>query len=137
MPRSRKCDVLSSKAARELGLDFEISILERALEWDPDDLVVLDSIGHAYTARGLNQKGLEVDLRLTRLDPKNPTFAYNLGCSLSLLGRLDESIAAIERAIDLGFRDPRLLATDPDLKAVRTHARFPSLVRRAVKLGAS
>lgn len=137
MPKPRKTSFLGARAARTIGLDFEISIFERSLEWEPDDAEVLDSLGHAYTARGLFEKGLEVDRKLTRLDPTNYTFAYNLACSLSLLGRIDEAFTALARSIELGFRDLRLLAADPDLKAVRTDPRFFSLVEKATKLAAS
>lgn len=137
MSKTRKTSYLGARAARTLALDFEIAIFERSLQWDPDDADVLDSLGHAYTARGLYEKGLEVDRRLTRLDPTNYTFAYNLACSLSLLGRLDEAFTALARSIELGFRDLRLLAADPDLKAVRTDARFFGLVEKASKLAAS
>jgi Flp pilus assembly protein TadD len=133
MPKARKTSFLSARAARDLSLDFEIQIYERSLEWEPDDIEVLDSLGLAYTARGLYDKGLEVDRRLTRLEPDNHTFVYNFACSLSLLGRVDEAFASLEQAIELGFRDLRLLAADPDLKAVRADARFSSLVDKATK----
>jgi tetratricopeptide (TPR) repeat protein len=137
MAKTRKPSLLGARTARTLGLEFEISIYEKASEWEPRDEEILDALGHAYTARGRYEKGLEVDQRLTEIDPVNPTYVYNLACSLSLLGRIDESFAALERAIDVGFRDSRLLAADPDLKAVRTDPRFFGLVEKATKLAAS
>jgi Flp pilus assembly protein TadD len=140
MPRERektRKKLLSEPAARDLGLDFEISLYERSLASDPSDTEVLDALGLAYTARGLYDKGLEVDRRLTRIEPDNHTFVYNLACSLSLLGRIGESVLALEHAIELGFRDLELLTRDPDLKAVRTDPRFLGLIEKASRHAAS
>ena len=140
MPRERektRKTLLSERAVKDIGLDFEISLYERSLAHDPCDTEVLDALGLAYTARGLYDKGLEVDRRLTRIEPDNHTFVYNLACSLSLLGRIGESMTALEQAIDLGFRDVELLTRDPDLKAVRTDPRFLGLVEKVARHTAS
>ena len=57
--------------------------------------------------------------RQMRLAPTTPEPAYNLACALSQQDRLDEALAAIQRAIQLGWRDTEHLARDSDLAALR------------------
>ncbi len=108
--------------------DFEIALYETYLSFRPDGVEALFGLGNAYTKRGSYSKGLEVDLRLVRLEPDNPTFNYNLACSYSLLKNLDRSIETLKRAIELGFDDRKQFETDPDLENVRRDPRFQKLL---------
>ena len=60
-----------------------------------------------------------------------PVVAYNTACAHARAGRLDRAFAWLDRAVDLGFRDGKLLADDPDLAAVRADPRY-SLVRNRI-----
>lgn len=109
---------------------FEMQFYEEVLRHDPCNEDVLMALGHAYTTRGEYQKGLEVDRRLVRLRPSDPTAFYNLACSYSLTGQLDESIMTLEHAISLGYRDFEHMVKDPDLENLRKDARFRRLIAR-------
>jgi tetratricopeptide (TPR) repeat protein len=115
MPRRSKSDEL---------LDFEIHFYEKLLTAYPDFLDVLIPLGHAYTRRGLYEKGLEVDLRLARLRGNDPLTWYNLACSYSLLNRLDEAVGALRRSFELGYRDVGHLQKDPDLSRLRQSPKY-------------
>jgi len=109
---------------RKEDLEFEIGFFEGIARRDPDYIEALQILGDAYTKTGQWEKGLEVDERLSRLCPDNPLVFYNLACSYSLLNRLDESFAALESAIKIGYADARWLESDPDLKNLRHDSRF-------------
>jgi len=109
-------------------LDFEIWFFEGVLEGSPDYVEVLQILGNAYTARGYYEKGLWVDQRLARLCPRDPVVFYNLACSYSLISELDEAFKALEKAVKLGYDDVQHLNTDPDLKNVRTDARYDEIL---------
>ncbi len=109
--------------------EFEIRFFESVLEHDPDHEESLVYLGHCYTARGDVERGLEMDLRLQRLRPTDPVVHYNLGCSYALLGRNDEAIAALERAVELGYRDALHMAQDKDLENLHRDPRFMKLIR--------
>lgn len=109
---------------------FEMQFYEDVLRQDPCNEDVLMVLGHAYTTRGEYEKGLEVDRRLVRLRPSDPTAYYNLACSYSLMGQLDESIMTLEHAISLGYRDFDHMVKDPDLENLRKDARFRRLIAR-------
>ncbi len=53
---------------------------------------------------------------------------YNLACARARLGREDAAVAALERALELGFDRDELLATDPDLDPLRDRDDFKALL---------
>lgn len=115
------------KAKDPRELDVEISFLEGLVRRDPAYVEALQILGDDYTKRGRVEEGLRVDQKLSQLEPQNPLVFYNLACSFSLAGKLDEAAQAVESAIDLGYRDFKWLARDPDLKALRKHPHYARL----------
>ncbi len=122
--------VLDNEALEQIGLDFEIDLFETTLAVSPDNEEVLFALGNAYTRRGHLENGLEVDARLVQISPLNPIYCYNLACSLSLLGRVNDALRALEQAVHLGFDDHELLTRDPDLSAVKKNPRYEVLVHK-------
>lgn len=119
------------KASRKKkNLDFEISFYEGILKRDPNLVDVLISLGTAYTNRGYYEKGLEVDLRLSGLRPKDAVVFYNLACSYSVLGEITAALESLEKALRLGYNDFKFLMTDPDMENVRENAHFEQLLRK-------
>ncbi len=49
---------------------------------------------------------------------------YNLACALARQGKTDQAMASLDRSIELGFRNPRLLETDQDLASLRDRPQF-------------
>jgi tetratricopeptide (TPR) repeat protein len=119
MPRRSKSDEL---------LEFEITFYEKLLRAYPDFTDVLIPLGNAYTRRGLHDKGLQIDLRLTQLRGRDPLTWYNLACSYSLLKRVDESLEALRRCVELGYADVSYLQKDPDLMNVRQSPKYRSFL---------
>jgi len=109
-------------------LDFEIVFYEKLLHAYPDFVDALIPLGGAYTRRGLYEKGLQVDLRLTRLRDHDSLTWYNLACSYSLLNRVDESLDALRRAFALGYSDVAYLNQDADLTNLRRSPKFRQLL---------
>lgn len=109
---------------------FELKFMEEVIEKDPCNEDALMLLGHAYTRRGEYKKGLDVDARLVRLRPADPTAYYNLACSYALLEQVDDAFAALEKAVSLGYRQVRQLMKDPDLANLRTDPRFRRFLTR-------
>lgn len=122
--------------AQEL-LDFEIQFYEKLLTAYPDFLDALVPLGHAYTRRGLYEKGLQVDLRLIKLRERDPLTWYNLACSYSLLGRIEDAVGAVRRSLELGYSDLRALQRDPDLANLRRSPQFRQLLESITSAPAS
>ena len=100
-------------------LDIEIGFLEGVIDRDPSFVDALQLLGDDYTKRGKYLSGLRVDQRLAVLRPRDPLVFYNLACSLCLTKRYLEAADSLEQAINLGYRDFRWLAEDPDLHDLR------------------
>lgn len=112
------------------ALTFEVAFFEGVLSRRPDMLDALRSLAHAYTELGYFEDGLAIDRRVCRLDRSDPVAIYNLACSHALTGQVDEALDALERAWDLGYRDPDHMRRDRDLASLQGCDRFQALLRR-------
>jgi len=129
---SAKSKPLTRRETREL--DVRISFLEGLVRRDPQYLEALQMLGDHYTQRGRFDHSLKVDQQLSRLQPSNPLVFYNLACSHSLTGELDQAAAALEKALALGYRDFKWLARDPDLHYLRQHPLYRSIESKIRKM---
>jgi tetratricopeptide (TPR) repeat protein len=107
--------------------------MEGVLEKYPTYVECLMYLGNAYTATGMHEEGLEADLRLKKLRPKDPLVLYNLACSFSLMGMLSESLGSLEKAIDLGYDDLAHLANDSDLDSLKNEDGYKVLIHKLKK----
>jgi tetratricopeptide (TPR) repeat protein len=105
--------------ANQRDLDIKIGFLEGLLRRDPTFVDALQLLGDHYTQRGRYLDGLKVDECLARLEPRNALVFYNLACSYSLTEHFDRAVLALEKALNLGYRDFNWLAKDPDLRKLR------------------
>jgi len=110
--------------AERARFDFEIGFFEGVLEAYPDYLEVLELLAENYTQVGNYEKGLAADLQLAKVKPNDPTVLYNLACSYSLVGDIDQALWTLSGAIQAGYRDFNYLARDPDLDSARRDPRF-------------
>ena len=120
---------LPVELAAKLQQDFEVAFFRRALEHDPENVDILVFLGDAFSKRGMTQDGLEIDKRLVRICPEEPTFYYNLACSYSLLGEVEAAFTALAKAIQLGYQNFEHLQNDSDLDNLRKDHRFLSLLK--------
>lgn len=133
MPAKSKTKLTHTEAR---DLDTKIQFVEGLVRRDPDYVDALQLLGDHYTQRGRFTEGLHVDERLAQLEPGNPLVFYNLACSYSLTDEFDRAISALNRAIELGYRDFKWLAKDPDLIKLRRQPAFRELkekIRRLIK----
>ena len=100
-------------------LDTRIEFMEGLIRRDPDYVDALQILGDHYTQRGRYLDGLKVDECLARLEPRNALVFYNLACSHALTEHFDRAVLALEKALNLGYRDFNWLAKDPDLRKLR------------------
>ena len=123
---------LSPREQRDL--DIEIGFFEGLVRRDARDVEVLQALGDDYTHRGRFEDGLSVDRQLAVLLPDSALVHYNLACSFSLTGRLEEGIVALNRAADLGYDDTEWLLSDRDIERLWEHPQFAKVLARMRKL---
>ena len=66
--------------------------------------------------------------------PMDPTWQYNLACALAYRADKGAALAALDRAIERGFRDAKTILADTDLKQLAVLPRFAELVKKAEAL---
>jgi predicted Zn-dependent protease len=136
-PTPAERSALPGQLARRLqhaALAFETGVLEQVLLREPDNLEVLATLAEACTRLRRYRRGLELDRRLVARDPGEPLFRYNLACSLSLTGDLQAACVELMLAIDRGYRDFEHMERDPDLRRLRSDARFLRVRERAASI---
>jgi tetratricopeptide (TPR) repeat protein len=135
MPAKTNARKKSSRATQR-DLDTKIQFMEGLVRRDPEYVDALQILGDHYTQRGRFPEGLTVDEKLAHLEPQNPLVFYNLACSYSLTDQFARAVAALHRAIDLGYRDFKWLAKDPDLKKLRAQPAYDELKEKIKQLKA-
>lgn len=83
--------------------------------------------GDTETMRETCEKGVT-------LLPDDPTWRYNLACSLAYYKDQERALDELEKAIDLGFRDAEQILGDRDLRRLSGNKRFSELVEEARRL---
>jgi tetratricopeptide (TPR) repeat protein len=83
-----------------------------------------------HARRGEHAEALVLDRQLVRVRPRDAIAHYNLACSLSVLGHLEQAIVALDRAIALGYTDVIHMEHDPDLEPVRAEPGFRELLQK-------
>lgn len=69
-----------------------------------------------------------------QLEPLWPTAVYNEACCYSLQGKKEEALASLRSALEAGFTETNLLATDTDLDNLRELDAFKEMVANADKI---
>lgn len=82
------------------------------------------------------QRAAAVALTVENLNPRSAQAHYNTACVMARLFRLEESLGALEQAIECGWRDRAHTVLDSDLAPLRRSARFRELVDRMEHLAA-
>mgnify|MGYP000046997345 FL=1 len=113
--------------------EFEIWFLEGVLEIYPAYAECLMFLGNLYTANGMYEEGLKVDVKLSKLKPCDSAVHYNLACSYSLLGSVNKALESLGKAIVLGYNDIKHLESDSDLDGLRDEAGYEMLINKLKK----
>jgi tetratricopeptide (TPR) repeat protein len=129
MPAKKSARRAANPRERE-QLDTEIHFLEGLVRRDPGYVEALQLLGDDYTRQGRFTDGLEVDRRLTELQPADALAHYNLACSYSLTSQFELAAGALNRALDLGYKDIHWLRRDPDLRPLREHPLYRKIRAR-------
>ncbi len=76
-------------------------------------------------------EGAETCRELLAIVPKHPDTHYNLACALARLGKADEALASLGKAVEFGYDDGAHIEADDDFAPLRQDKRFGPLVEKA------
>lgn len=96
----------------------------------PDDAQAWARFAHAMHELGRYEPALELHEKASSFDRNRIISSFRLGCALARLGRTDEAIAKLERAVEVGFRDRSRAEREPDLESLRDEPRFHRVLDR-------
>jgi predicted Zn-dependent protease len=96
----------------------------------PQYPAVIETLGCLYTEMGRYQDGLQADRDMVSLQPTSPLAWYNLACSLSLTGQVNDAFQALEKAVALGYADAEWMQEDDDFAPIRSDPRFGRILAR-------
>ncbi|MBO1223766.1 MAG: hypothetical protein JYX80_05020 [Candidatus Scalindua sediminis] len=114
--------------------EFIVWFLEGVLENYPNYIDCLMYLGNAYTAMGKYEEGLRIDLKLKKFKPYDSIVHYNLACSYSLLGKIDLSLTALRKAIELGYDDIQHIENDTDLDRLKNEEGYKTLINKLIEI---
>jgi len=107
-----------------------VEVVERRLEFNPDDVPMLLDGASALAALGERQRSLEWASRILDKAGDDALVLYNLACLYSLAGEVTSALEALEKSYAAGLADPEWMRQDSDLDNIRQHARYMELVKR-------
>ena len=111
--------LLASKKWKEAITNYQM-----ALKHDEKLLEVYINLSVAqFRVEDFDQAFLTLQ-KLKNFQPQNPSLFYNLACYYSLTKQPEFGIVAIQKAVQLGFRNFQTLKTDPDLENLRNNQTY-------------
>ncbi len=121
---------LGREAAAAAANRQRVEVVERRLEFNPDDVPMLLDGASALAALGERQRSLEWASRILDKAGNDALVLYNLACLYSLAGEVTSALEALEKSYEAGLADPEWMRQDSDLDNIRKHARYKELVKR-------
>jgi serine/threonine protein kinase/Tfp pilus assembly protein PilF len=118
---------LGRVADAEAALHRGLQMAERHLELNPDDARAWYLGSGAWVYRGEPERALEWARRALTIDPDDSSVLYNVACTYATLGRHDDAIMGLEKAVKNGFGHREWIENDPDLQSLRGDPRFEAL----------
>ena len=118
---------LGKKDALHNRVQQRIQILEAHLRKLPEDarghtLLANDYVQMKRTEEAVREANLAMALR-----PNDAIVLYNVACTFGQLGRKPESLGALKKAWEAGFKDPSWARRDPDLSLLHGEPEFERL----------
>ncbi len=87
--------------------DDVVQEMEETLKLEPEHADALNYLGYSYADRGVEvEQALELTQRAVKLKPNNGYYIDSLGWALFKVGRSEEALATINRALSLVSDDP-------------------------------
>ncbi len=103
-------------------------LTEKHISIHPDDARALYLGATIHVRSGDHKKAVEWARRALDLDPEETSILYNVACVYSLLGRVEDAIACLEKVMKHGTFYKNWAAKDSDMDSIRSDPRFQSML---------
>jgi adenylate cyclase len=114
-----------------------VRVLEKHLEWNPDDARALHLGAGSLIALGDEERAKRWLKRALEMDPDDSVLLYNVACNFATLGETEEAIGFLSRAAEHGTVSAAWMRNDTDLASLRGDARFQALLKQSEEKAAA
>jgi serine/threonine protein kinase/Tfp pilus assembly protein PilF len=136
-PKLFEAPYFFARARLSQGQPLEAAkLFERACALRPEDYQAPSLLGQAYHSAGREidaknsyRRAVQLVEERLALNPDDAGVLYNIACAYASLGKPEESIAALERAVDKGYAHKEWMENDPDLDPIRSSPRYQALLQ--------
>ncbi len=105
-----------------------IKLLEQQLELTPDDARACIMAGVQSSVLGDAEAAESYVKKALKIDADDPMLLYNVACVYSSIGKIEEAMTSLERAVDAGFGHKEWIEHDPDLIPLQGLARYKKIL---------
>lgn len=123
-------EALGRKAEADEAHRRTLQVIEHHIELNPDDSRALNLGAMHLAYLGQRERGLEWAKRALEANPEDSGMLYNLACFYAIQGEPDESIACLEKAVQLGFGLRGWIENDPDFTSLHDDPRFQAILQK-------
>ncbi|MGB5748481.1 MAG: hypothetical protein WBM69_15990 [Desulfobacterales bacterium] len=103
--------------------------IERRLALNPDESRAIYLGADVLIRMGEKEKAMEWVKRLAATDRDEPAIIYGIACLYSLIGKPEEAVYYLGKAVDDGFAHRQYLEKDGDFDPIRNHPRYIELIK--------
>ena len=112
---------------KQNNLEEAISNYKMALHHNKNFEEAYINLSTAYLGKKQFNSSLKTLNTLESINPRHPLLHYNFACYYALLGNITMGIESLKQAISNGFKNHRILKTDPDIESLRQDPQFKEL----------
>ena len=127
VPIINSLGALGEKEALHHRVLQRIQLLEAHLRKLPEDARGHTLLANDYTQMGRVEEAVREANLAMALRPNDAVVLYNVACTFGQLGRKPESLGALRKAWEAGFKDPSWARRDPDLAILHGDPEFDRL----------
>ncbi|MHA7853699.1 tetratricopeptide repeat protein [Marinobacter shengliensis] len=126
--RTNEVHALWLKASQETSQQNKISAYDQILDLRPDDVEALSYKADAVLEMREPLWAISLCQRALKLAPDNGHAHYQLACAYAEIGRWEDAVSTLEKAINISeaYRDDA--SVDPSFEQLQDHESFRSLV---------
>lgn len=113
-----------NKALKEGKWDEAVSNYKMALHHNPNSLETYINLSTTYLKMKQYDEAYHTLKSVEEKSPSSPLIQYNLACYFSLTSQADSGLEALQKAVELGYKNIKEIEADPDLENLRKDPRF-------------
>ncbi len=114
---------------RRSDLDRADVFFQKAINLNPSFIGAIHGQAALYVLRNENERALVNFKKIIALKPEESDAYYNIACIYARMNNIDDAVKWLEKAVEKGFNNWRLIENDKDLVNIRSTRYYMDLMR--------